>query len=146
MAQALADVTGIETIKTLIACLGVPDFTVDELAQQTGVSRRTVDTVVRRYQHAFDRLPNGKQGGPGRPPVRWRLRTDHLDEVVAAVDSHQAALGVGPRSAAADAPESATVEASLIMAAAALARGSDVTAQTKQIVATARNARAAAAF
>ena len=67
MVRALVDVTGVETIKTLVACLGVPDFTVDELAQQAGVSRRTVDTVVRRYEHAFDRLPSGKQAGPGRP-------------------------------------------------------------------------------
>ena len=71
MARALAEVTGIETIKVLLACLGVPDFTVDELAQQTRVSRRTVDTVVRRYRHAFDRVPSGKPGGRGRPPVRW---------------------------------------------------------------------------
>src|ERR1700740_2734013 len=106
MAGALADVTGVETIKTLVACLGVPDFTVDELAQQTGVSRRTVDTVVRRYQHAFDKMPSGKQGvGPARPPVRWRLRTDHLDEVLAAIDSHQSALGGSWRpETAADAP------------------------------------------
>ena len=96
MAGALADVTGVETIKTLVACLGVPDFTVDELARQAGVSRRTVDTVVRRYQHAFDRLPGGKQHGPGRPPVRWRLGTDHLDEVLEAVGSHQSALGAAP--------------------------------------------------
>jgi DEAD/DEAH box helicase domain-containing protein len=146
MAQILANVTGVETIKTLIACLGVPDFTVDELAQQAGVSRRTVDTVVRRYQHAFDRLPSGKQDGPGRPPVRWRLRADHLDEVVAAVDSHQAALSPGWRSELADAPDSATVEASLIMAAAALARRPDDARQTKQLVATARNSLAAAGF
>jgi RNA polymerase sigma factor (sigma-70 family) len=146
MAQALADVTGVETIKTLIACLGVPDFTVDELAQQAGVSRRTVDTVVRRYQHAFDRLPSGKRGGRGRPAVRWRLRADHLDEVVAAVDSHQAALGSGRRSDLTGAPESATVEASLIMAVTALARRSDDAGQRKQLVATARNSLAAAGF
>jgi hypothetical protein len=146
MARTLADVTGVETIKTLIACLGVPDFTVDELAQQAGVSRRTVDTVVRRYQHAFDRLANGRQGGPGRPPVRWRLRTDHVDEVVAAVDSHQSALGVGWRSEVADAPGSDTAEASLIMAAAALARGYDDAAQAEQLVAAARNSLAAAGF
>jgi hypothetical protein len=146
MAQALAEVTGVETIKTLIACLGVPTFTVDELAQQAGVSRRTVDTVVRRYQDAFDKLPSGKQGGPGRPPVRWRLRADHLDEVVAAVDSNQAALSVGQRSDLAGAPESAMAEASLIMAVTALARRSDDAGQTKQLVATARNSLAAAGF
>jgi hypothetical protein len=129
-----------------VGCLGVPDFTVDELAQQTGVSRRTVDTVVRRYQHAFDRLPSGKQNGPGRPPVRWSLRTDHLDEVLAAVDLHQSALGTGWRSEAADAPEPDTVEASLIMAAAAITRGSDDPEQAKQLVAAARNSLAAAGF
>ena len=146
MAQALADVTGIETIKTLVACLGVPDFTVGELAQQTGVSRRTVDTVVRRYQYAFDRLATGKQDRPGRPPVRWRLRSDHLDEVLAAVDSHQSALDAGWQSEVADAPGHDTAEASLIMAAAALARGSDDTEQAKQLVAVARNSLAAAGF
>jgi hypothetical protein len=146
MAQTLADVTGVETIKTLVACLGVPDFTVDELAQQTGVSRRTVDTVVRRYQHAFDRLPSGRRGRPGRPAVRWRLRTDHLDEVVAAVDSHQSALGAGWRPEVADAPGSDTVEASLIMAAAAIARRADDDGQARQLVAAARNSLAAAGF
>jgi len=146
MAQALADVTGVETIKTLVACLGVPDFTVDELAQQTGVSRRTVDTVVRRYQYAFDRLPSGKQDGPGRPPVRWRLRSNYLDEVLAAVDSHQSALDADWRSEVADAPGRDSAEASLIMAAAALARGSDDAEQAKQLVAVARNSLGAAGF
>jgi hypothetical protein len=146
MAGALADVTGVETIKTLVACLGVPDFTVDELARQAGVSRRTVDTVVRRYQYAFDRLPSGKQDGPGRPPVRWSLRADHLDEVLAAVDSHQSALGPGWRSEVADAPEPDTVETSLIMAAAALTRGSDDPEQAEQLVAAARNSLTAAGF
>jgi hypothetical protein len=146
MAGALADVTGVETIKTLVACLGVPDFTVDELAQQAGVSRRTVDTVVRRYQYAFDRLPSGKQDGPGRPRIRWSLRTDHLDAVLAAVDSHQSALGPGWQSEVADAPEPDTVETSLIMAAAALTRGSDDPEQAKQLVAAAQNSLAAAGF
>jgi hypothetical protein len=146
MAGALADVTGVETIKTLVACLGVPDFTVDELAKQAGVSRRTVDTVVRRYQYAFDRLPSGKQDGPGRPRVRWSLRTDHLDEVLAAVDSHQSALGPGWRPEVADAPGPDTVETSLIMAAAAITRGSDDPEQAKQLVAAAQNSLAAAGF
>ena len=146
MVRALVDVTGVETIKTLIACLGVPDFTVDELAQQAGVSRRTVDTVVRRYKQAFDRLPSGKQDAPGRPAVRWRLRNDHLDEVLAAVDSHQSALGASWRSEMADVPGPDTVEASLIMAAAAIARESDDTEQAKQLVAAARNSLAAAGF
>jgi hypothetical protein len=146
MAGALAGITGVETIKTLVACLGVPDFTIDELAQQAGVSRRTVDTVVRRYQQAFDRLPGGKQDGPGRPPVRWRLRTDHLDEVLEAVDSHQSALGAGWRSEVADAPGRDTVESSLIMAAAAVTRRSDDPEQAKQLVAAARNSLAAAGF
>ena len=148
MAGALADVTGVETIKTLVACLGVPDFTIDELARQAGVSRRTVDTVVRRYQHAFDRLPADKQHGPGRPPVRWRLRTDHLDEVLEAVGSHQSALGAGWRSQVADAPGPDTVESSLMMAATAITRthGSDDPEQAKQLVAAARNSLAAAGF
>ncbi len=147
MARALADATGVETIKTLVASLGVPDFTVDELAQQTGVSPKTVDTVVRRYLEAFDRLPSGKQGNPGRPPIRWRLRTDHLDEVLAVVDSHQAALGAGGwRSEVADTPDPDTVEASIIMAATAVARASDDAEQAKQLVAAARNSLAAAGF
>jgi len=146
MAGALADVTGVETIKTLVACLGVPDFTVDELAQQAGVSSRTVDTVVRRYQYAFDRMPNGKQDRPGRPRVRWRLRTDHLDEVLEAVDSYQSALGPGWRSEVADAPGPDTVETSLIMAAAAITRGSDDPEQAKQLIAAAQNSLAAAGF
>jgi cell division inhibitor SepF len=148
MAGALADVTGVETIKTLVACLGVPDFTIDELAGQAGVSRRTVDTVVRRYRHAFDRLPVGKQQGPGRPPVRWRLRTDHLDEVRGAVGSHQAALGAGWRSQVADAPGPDMVESSLMMAATAITRSRerDDPEQAKQLVAAARNSLAAAGF
>jgi hypothetical protein len=145
MAGALADVTGVETIKTLVACLGVPDFTVDELAQQAGVSRATVDTVVRRYQYAFDGQPEAS-GRPGRPRVRWRLRTDHLDEVLEAVDSHQSALGPGWRAEVADAPGPDTVETSLIMAAAAITRRSDDPEQAKQLIAAAQNSLAGAGF
>lgn len=92
MAQSVADSTGIETIKTLLGYIGVPDFTVDELAQRTGVSRRTVDTAVRRFQHAFERVSSDGKGHRGRPPVRWKLRSDHLDELLAVVESSGSAL------------------------------------------------------
>jgi hypothetical protein len=146
MRQSLADITGVATIKTLVASLGVPDFTIDELAQQTGVSRKTVDTVLRRYEHAFERVPAVRQAGRGRPPVRWRLRSEHLDEVVAAVESHQSALSIGLRAEAVGSPDADSAEAALIMAAVAIARTSDDARETAQLVSAARHSLAAAGF
>jgi hypothetical protein len=147
MKQSLAEVTGVETIKTLVGAMGVPDFTVDELAKQTGVSRRTVDTVRRRYMDAFERMPStGQRGGPGRPAVRWALRSDHLDEIVAAVDSHQAALGPAGRGEPARSRRPGKAEASLILAAAAIGRQSDDPYETAQLVSAARHSLSAAGF
>ena len=143
---SLADIIGIETIKTLVGAMSVPDFTVDELAKQTGVSRRTIDTVLRRYEYAFERLPSIGQVSRGRPPVRWRLRSDHLDEVVAAVESHQSALSVGWRAEVAEPPRTDMAEASLIMAAAAIAHLSEDAQETEQLLVAARHSLAAAGF
>lgn len=142
----LADSTGIETIKTLVGAVSVPDFTVDELAQQTGVSRRTVDTVRRRYKEAFERLPSSDQVSRGRPPVRWRLRSDHIDDVVAAVKSHQSALDGGWRARVAEPPGDDLAAASLTMAVSAIAHISDDAGETRQLLSAARHSLAAAGF
>ena len=146
MPQSLADVTGIETIKVLIGAMSVPDFTVDELADHTEVARRTVDTVRRRYKHAFEKVPDARATGRGRPAVRWRLRSDRMNEVVAAVESHQSALGHGWRMEIADQPQADVSDASLIMAATAIARTPEDPAQAEQLVAAARHSLLAAGF
>jgi hypothetical protein len=80
--------TGVETAKALAGALSVPRFTVDALAEATGVHRTTVDTVLRRYPEAFERLPTPKENGrKGRPPATWRVRDDHLDDMLSVVRS-----------------------------------------------------------
>jgi hypothetical protein len=144
--KSLAGVTGIETIKTLVASLSAPDFSVDELAEQTGVSRRTVATIVGRYDYAFEKVPGTRPGVPGRPAVRRRLRPEHLDEVVEVVESHQLALGGRARAEDASNPGADSAAASMIMAAVAIARIADSPEEAAGLVAAARNSLSAAGF
>jgi hypothetical protein len=146
MGKSVAEVTGIETIKMLVASLEVPDFTIDELAQRASISRRTVDTVLRRYKHAFEKVSTSRQEGRGRPSVRWRLRPEHLDDVVAAVNAHQSALSKADRAVDADAPGSDRAEASMIMAAVAISRTSDDAEELTELVVAARYSLVTAGF
>jgi hypothetical protein len=146
MGKSVAEVTGIETIKTLVASLAMPDFTVDELARQADVSRRTVDTILRRYKQAFEKMSAPRHTGRGRPPVRWRLRPEHLDAVVAAVKSHQSALSKAGQAIGSSTPSSDRAEASMIMAAVAISRTSDDAEELAQLVVAARYSLAAAGF
>lgn len=147
--QSIGAVSGVETIRTLADAIGLPSFTIDELAQRTGVSPRTVATVRRRYAQVFERLPTAEHAR-GRPPVCWRLRPEKVDEVVRAIESHQAelqaALGTKWRVAVADAPATDLAESSLIMAADALMRPAESTEEASQLVAAARHSLVAAGF
>lgn len=149
MAQSMAAVSGVETIRTLAEAIGLSSFTIDELAQRTGVSPRTVATVRRRYEQVFERLPSAGHAR-GRPPVCWRLRPEKVDEVVRAIESHQAelqaALGTKWRAAVTDAPPTDLAESSLIMAADALMRPAETTEEASQLVAAARHSLVAAGF
>jgi hypothetical protein len=107
--------TGVETAKVLAGALSVPRFTVDALAEATGVHRTTVDTTLRRYDEAFERVPTPKTDGrKGRPPATWRVRDDSLDEVLALV--RQAGIPPSPVPAG----HEQDVEADLVLAAGAL--------------------------
>jgi CRP-like cAMP-binding protein len=149
MARSMGAVSGGETIKTLAEAIGLPSFTVDELAQRTGVSPRTVATVRRRYAQVFERLPSAGHAR-GRPPVCWRLRPEKVDEVVRAIESHQAelqsALGAKWRAAVADTPATDLAESSLIMAADALMHPAESAEEAGQLVAAARHSLVAAGF
>lgn len=115
--DASADrIAGVETLKALAGAVGVPSFTVASLAERSGVARRAVDTVLRRYPFMFERLPPTSRTGMGRPPVQWRLRPDRIDEVAVRVGQLQAALGPDRELLGANPPEPDLAEASLLMA------------------------------
>src|SRR5215813_668758 len=99
MQEPLSGVSGVETLKVLAGAVDLPDFTVDGLARHTGVSRRTVDTVRRRYAEVFERLETRDRPARGRPAVRWRLRPDQVDRVLTLVGSLPGLLPASERSA-----------------------------------------------
>lgn len=139
--------SGVETLKALAGAVGVASFTVLSLAERTGVSRDTIDTVLRRYSGAFQKLGPVVPGRRGRPQVRWRLRPEAIDEVVAEVEKLQ--LAIGPeRSVPADTSEEADlVKATLMMAADSVMRApADDLAATRSFVAAARASLLAAGF
>lgn len=113
-------VTGVETLRVLAGAVGVADFTVNSLARRTGVSRHTVDTVLRRYQEAFQRLENVPAGGRGRPAARWQLHPAAVDQVVAEVTRLQTTVAAAARPPLAQ--DTDLVDASLTMAMDSLMR------------------------
>jgi hypothetical protein len=119
---ALARASGAETVKALLGAVHLPRFTVAELAEQTGVSRRTVDTVMRRYSHIFDRVGQQEPDRPGRPAVRWCLKEDRIDEVIEQIETMRRALTVPDRASLVEAPDADLATASLEMAATSLGR------------------------
>jgi hypothetical protein len=144
--KKLGTVSGVETLKTLAGAVGIASFTVRSLAQRTGVSRETVDTVLRRHRGAFKRLNTIPGGGRGRPQVRWQLRSDAIDEVVAEVQRLQGTIGGEPYGSA-DRPEPDLVEASLTMAADSVLRAPvDDPDTARLLIATARASLVAAGF
>jgi hypothetical protein len=121
--------SGVKTLRTLRAAMDLPRFTVASLAEYAGVSKRTVNTVLKRYEQMFEGLgPVEKVGSKrGRPPERYSLRPERIEEVAALVQSIQTSL---PASARAEAlGVSADVsDALLVSAADALARTADADA------------------
>jgi hypothetical protein len=144
--KKLGAVSGVATLRVLAGTLGVADFTVNSLAQRTGVSRETVDTVLRRHPEAFrkiDRLPGP---GRGRPQVRWQLRPDAIDEVVREVERLQAGAGVD-RLSSTGSLEPSLIDASLTMAADSILRASaDEPTNAMPLVDSARSSLLAAGF
>ncbi|MCA1706655.1 MAG: hypothetical protein LC808_26680 [Actinobacteria bacterium] len=124
MNASLERIAGVETIKTLAAAVGVPSFTVASLAESSAVAPRAVDTVLRRYPAMFETLTPAAPTGVGRPPTRWRLRAERIDDVAARVGELQSALGGERGLLELKPPEPDLTEASLLMAADAVASAS----------------------
>jgi len=150
MPRSTSSISGIETIKMLVGTVGLPEFTIYELAEHTGVSRRTVDTIRRRYEYLFEKLSPSKPDGPGRPTVRWRIRPDQVATVVKLVESRQSelqsALGSRWRASVAEPPDTELADSSLIMAADALTRPAADLSDLNHLVAAARHSLVAAGF
>lgn len=144
--KRLGTVSGVAALQVLAGTLGIADFTVNSLAQRTGVSRETVDTVLRRHPEAFQKIDRVSGPGRGRPQVRWRLRPDAIDEVVREVERLQAGTGVDrPRSTASLGPD--LVDASLTMAADSILRApADEPTKAMMLVESARSSLLAAGF
>lgn len=120
--KKLGSVTGVETLRVLAAAVGTASFTVNSMAERAGVSRETVDTVIRRHPGVFQKLDSIPGTGRGRPQVRWQLRDDAVDEVTAKAAKLHGAAGAlriesGPL-------QSDLVDASLTLAADAVLRAS----------------------
>lgn len=114
-------IAGVETLRVLAGSVGVASFTVNSLARRTGVSRDTVDTVLRRHRGVFERLDPIPGPGRGRPQVRWQLRAEAVDQVVAEVNRLQSVIEIqdlGPDNTI----DADVVEASLALAADAVLR------------------------
>ncbi len=121
--------SGVKTLKTLRAAIDLPRFTVASLAEYAGVSKRTVNTVLRRYEQMFEGLAPAEKvdDKPGRPPKRYRLRPERIDEVAALVQSIQTSL-TAPERAEASGVNADARDALLVTAADALARTADADA------------------
>lgn len=144
--KKLGTVSGVAALQVLAGTLGVADFTVSSLAQRTGVSRETVDTVLRRHPGVFQKIDRVPGAGRGRPQVRWRLRPDAIDEVVGEVERLQAGTGVD-RQRSTGSPKSALIDASLTMAADSILRApADEPGKAMPLVDSARFSLLAAGF
>ena len=122
MPESLAGVSGVETLKVLAGAVDLPDFTVDGLARHTGVSRRTVDTVRRRYGEVFERLDATDRPARGRPAVLWRLQPDQVDRVMDLIGSLPGLLSTAETSALRRDPDRELADALIAVAADHLGR------------------------
>lgn len=122
--------SGVKTLKTLRAAIDLPKFTVASLAEYAGVSKRTVSTVLRRYEQMFEGLgPAEKVDGKlGRPSERYSLRPERIDEVAALVQSIQTSL-TAPERAEVSGFNAEACDALLVTAADALVRTADADAE-----------------
>ena len=144
--KKLGTVSGVAALQVLAGTLGVADFTVTSLAQRTGVSRETVDTVLRRHPEAFRKIDRVSGPGRGRPQVRWQLRPDAIDEVAREVERLQAGTGVD-RLRSTGSLEPDLIDASLTMASDSILRApADEPAKAMPLVDAARSSLLAAGF
>jgi predicted ArsR family transcriptional regulator len=87
-----SSISGIETIKVLRGASDGSPITVAALAERTGVSRHTVDTVLRRYSTVFEHAGIVKKETRGRPAVLWQLRPGAVSAVTELIDRLRASL------------------------------------------------------
>jgi hypothetical protein len=123
--NAVPRLPGLATAKVLAGSLGLSSFTTEELAEQVGVAKPTVDDVVRnRYKEYFCALGPEHAGRPGRPKQRWAIQEDRVSDVASIV---RAVRDVGRDTRHRSVAESDLVDAYLVMAANAVTsvRGSD---------------------
>jgi hypothetical protein len=120
--KKLGPVTGVETLRVLSAAVGMASFTVNSMAERAGVSRQTVDTVIRRHPGVFQKLDSVPGTGRGRPQVRWQLRDDAVDEVTAMAAKLQGTAGSSRFQSGS--LQSDLVDASLTLAADTVLRAS----------------------
>jgi hypothetical protein len=133
--------SGVETLKTLRAAVELPTFTLVSLAEYAGVSKLTVSTVRERYKQMFKReVPSEKvEGKPGRPPERWSLRPESIDEVADLAQSIRTSL-TAPERAEAPGVNAEVRDALLVSAADALASTADANPKDVQyLLETVRN-------
>ena len=113
------------------------------------MSRDTVDTVLRRYGALFEPVGRANRTGPGRPPILWALKAEAIDDLVAEVESMQAAFG-RPAPGEHDslgAQDHNVTDASLALAADSVTRASkDSGDESRSFLAAARASLAAAGF
>jgi hypothetical protein len=79
------DANGAETLKVLGGSVGMASFSLRELAERSGVSPRTVATVVDRYSSCFEKTGSDAPVRAGRPAKRFRLKDSAIDEIVETV-------------------------------------------------------------
>ncbi|WP_425003117.1 hypothetical protein [Mycolicibacterium sp. S3B2] len=113
--------SGLTTLKVLNSAVSMPSFTVEDLAKDANVSRKTVDDVLRRrYKSFFRAVDSERLGAPGRPARRWAIQPERLPELNAMVASIN--LGAEQELEEATAEDEAVAEASLTLAMNAVAK------------------------
>jgi hypothetical protein len=143
--KKLASVTGVETLRVLAAAVGTASFTVNSMAERAGVSRDTVDTVIRRHPGVFQKLDSVPGTGRGRPQVRWQVRDDAVDEVTATAAKLQGTAGASRFQPGVLQPD--LVDASLTLAADAVLRATaDDRQGAESLVIAARSSLRAAGY
>ena len=115
-------VSGLETTKVLVGAADLPTFTVDALSEHVGVSRKTVDTVRRRYSNLFEQVGSAASGGRGRPAILWRLKRQEVHKVAEVVDRVRASLSSADQDALNEIPDEETARALVLGAVDSIGR------------------------
>lgn len=81
-----------EKMKVLGSMLSLKEFTVDNLARDSGVNPVTVRTICDRNQHLLEEIGEEKSGGRGRRYKKYRLKPEGGSEIRRAFDDLAAQL------------------------------------------------------